>query len=1327
MLSRNNQNGTSTGSRPKSGTSTNSAGKQGNNGNTSQNFHAKGRGSSQKAPNNRRQKTQTQETQTGTNFLDSPLSRGAVSAVVDGPSQNFTTNEVAQVGAVFEDPSKLGFMKSQQKKKSRATPRYMLSQPRLLVTPPFHQDPWDFENQAKMTDIEAKNNGSDYQGIYEEFQKMREVERKKMEELGLVDAENTRKDLNDAIYFQGTCLDMCPVFERTRRALENNVKTLEKDPKTNKISRERAVKAFSRPAAGQPPPMPSDVRPPHVLMKTLDYIVDNFVDQLPEAHSFIWDRTRSIRQDFIYQNFYGLEAIDCNERIVRIHLVSLHVMAGSDVEYSQQQELEQFNKALQTLTEIYQDVRNNGGQCPNEAEFRAYHLISHFRDPELEREIQGLPDHIFRDHHVQLALRFRYLMAQKNVVERGYTNTIGPMDLFVEFFRLAFSEETSFLLACLLETHFNEIRFYALKSMSRSYHTKGKPMIATALQKMLGFDTIDQLISFVSYYEVDIINDNGTVLVDLFNKEKLESKYKLSSLNDKPKLSQAFSNQLNYKMRGTLKSFINSGKSNENLNLKNAPGLEVLQSNSRKPSSIKSQVPSFVPSNANGPLTGHSVTSAFAANNLQSSVQLENGKSLGFGQKEGFSQQPISNTLKEPSISNEQKSGTSFNISDFLSNQNTSLGFSSTDSKTMLLKPNEHPNEATRLNKSNLSFQTPKMSDKSLRSKGKEEEPSQSFLMDQNNFSPTITPSVSRSLKTPFFLNPKKEQHKPSIANTNEFTGLAAPPKQNRMKSTDSPTLLINPNPPAQTIANKIDTKGIAEQIYGQIENSVLDEELAKLLGRLIKHRNRLEERNQIIESFTSELYSAFVSELTHQSTLTILADEYCKRITLKHAFSNWQKRLSEKMARKEAKKRRLQELRSIEFSRPTLKRRSLTPDINQPFTKRSSPSLSQNTSFEYMQEKQNKISKLWQPLNVKKFVDLLSHGFENHFNKEKEILKCLFIVEDWSSPYSKWLNTKFSLKLSDDRTHYSNRVESEHFGMDFESLPKNPRLLENSIRNVCLIVFECGMVTPSAPYRSTEEKLIRDSKTFQKLVQICDRYCLFKVQFLVLFWDTCKSNLRKEKVEEILKVKEITDADNSVENICICDMSNVNTNVAETLDVGFQRLCQNFTATLTTRGGKFRMKQLQLRRERMGDDNDLSVQPEVSRTISSHLKTKEEELARKGRELEKRKYLAKHIVTGNSDHIDLSNASFNNSVFKTPNGSFLNNSVINLNTSFFKNNTTLPHRDNSYFGSFANGSILEESTPFASPGPKFTKPLLPKKVQELKELSAAIKAKYRK
>ena len=69
--------------------------------------------------------------------------------------------------------------------------------------------------QAKSGEMsmEEQNSGTDYQGLYEEFQRMRETERKQMETLGLVDAENISKDLTDAISFQGSCLDMCPIFE----------------------------------------------------------------------------------------------------------------------------------------------------------------------------------------------------------------------------------------------------------------------------------------------------------------------------------------------------------------------------------------------------------------------------------------------------------------------------------------------------------------------------------------------------------------------------------------------------------------------------------------------------------------------------------------------------------------------------------------------------------------------------------------------------------------------------------------------------------------------------------------------------------------------------------------------------------------------------------------------------------------------------------------------------------------------------------------------------------------------------------------------------------
>ncbi len=306
-----------------------------------------------------------------------------------------------------------------------------------------------------------------------------------------------------------------------------------------------------------------------LLVQSLDYLVENMVHQLPEAHSFIWDRTRSIRQDFTYQNSFGPEAIDCNERIVRIHLLSLHIMGGSEVEYSQQQELEQFNKALQTLTEIYQDVRNHGGIAPNEPEFRAYHLLSHIRDPELEREIQTLPNSILQDKNVQLALRLRSIISQNNILERGYINSVGAMNMFVEFFRIIYSDETPFLMACLLETHFNEIRFYALKSMTRSYHTKGRAYSAQTLLNILGFDSLEKLTKFVTYYEIDLVNENGDILVDLFNKDKLESKYKLNSVHDKAKLSPTYSSQIDRKIQGkSIKEFVNSGYPNHDLKLK---------------------------------------------------------------------------------------------------------------------------------------------------------------------------------------------------------------------------------------------------------------------------------------------------------------------------------------------------------------------------------------------------------------------------------------------------------------------------------------------------------------------------------------------------------------------------------------------------------------------------------------------------------------------------------------------------------------------------------------------------------------------------------------
>lgn len=408
-----------------------------------------------------------------------------------------------QIGYIFSSnsiPESLGFRRREHKR--REIPKFLYHQGPQLSQIEFEQDPWDKSNQEKMLSLE--NSVVDTVELWETLKKMREIERKVMESKGLVDKAELSKSLNDAIVFRGTCQDMCPIFERARRSVENNVVRYEKDDINNKrILRSKALKVFSRPAAAAAPPLPSDVRPPRVLVKTLDYVVNNIIQLLPDCEGFLWDRMRSIRQDFTYQNYCGPEAVDCNERIVRIHLLILHVMAKSDVKYSKQQELEQLHKALITLSEIYDDVRNSGGNCPNESEFRAYSLLSKIRDPEYDRMIQNLPNKIFYNDMVQLAICFRKIISNSNYLERGYIRTENGLNLFMRFFKLIQSDNIPFFMCSFLQIYLNEIRFYAFKSLSLSINKRQTNLPYSYFVDNMLFNDINDLLSFCKYYSIE--------------------------------------------------------------------------------------------------------------------------------------------------------------------------------------------------------------------------------------------------------------------------------------------------------------------------------------------------------------------------------------------------------------------------------------------------------------------------------------------------------------------------------------------------------------------------------------------------------------------------------------------------------------------------------------------------------------------------------------------------------------------------------------------------------------------------------------------------------
>lgn len=1127
-------------------------------------------------------------------------------------TDGFSPSEIAGTGPIVADPASLGYKK--QTRTPRPKPKYLLPQQKVLSAPPFVQDKWDEDNQQKMLEMELKGNGQDYQGLYEELQAMREVERKHMEVAGLVDAENTRKDLNDAISFRGTCQDMCPVFERVRRALENNVQSLERDPVTNKISRSRAVKAFSRPAAGQPPPLPSEVRPPQVLKRTLDYLVDEILPQLPAAHSFIWDRTRSIRQDFTYQNYFGPEAIDCNEKIVRIHLVSLHIMAGSGMEYSQQQELEQFNKALQTLMEIYQDVRNQGGTAPNEAEFRAYYLLSHIRDPELDRELQRLPQEIMKDSQIQLALMFRNIISQSNIVERGYKNSVGALNLYREFFRLVYNPQVPYLISCLLETHFNTIRFYALKAISRAFHSKGKPCSVHLLLEVLGFHSLEALEEFVQHFDIDVKEVDGERVLDLFNREKLELTYKLNSFHDKAKQSQAYSPQLNSKLSGKLKDVINLGKPNDSLNLKVSAHQIIVKSKIPPPSA--KPIPPLADSE---PKAGSLADFLSKGGN---DVDL-NKSAFSFG---GNSNTAAPSEVKKP----------------------FQFGASTITEKKVVespLLPNF--NEAA---ETKLEVIPPKVAET------------------------VFKPLLDLKLNFGFGLGPSQIDPTPTF------------PKQLEKKPESSSGSTTHRVSPTKLIEQKL-FAAASRQVADELIHRCIESDLLSSLPAFVNRERHNRAREQIVSSLSKELFDAFLSEVIYQRILASKADEYYHKILRKKMLRKIVSKVHQISRDFQRKRSRLHELNQSNFHKPIKKRTSANSSlqsISSSFVKRRT--MESDRTVENIGERREAIKALWQPINWSEFARQCSSKLQLHTGPVS--LKFLIVVKDWTSPYSKWLNTKLELSLNREKLVYEKEVKAKKFSLDVTSLPGNDYLTKSFFLNASFILFECGLVTSNQLDLyglDVTKKLEADSRTLTKIIQLADKHAYYKTQLLILFWDAGENGITIDKVETILQLSKWKQLTN-ISNIVLCDMTATDVDVNAALIRGFDTMAQNFDGSLTSRGI----------RKTAQANNNRSVNLSA---INDTFKEQEQSLIQTAHEARKYDYLSNHLKRTNTGPVSAS-----------------------VNSSIAQDQTTFMNM--SRLTGFGQG-VMEESTPVGTPGKTFTKPN-GRSLQQLRDLTASVRNKYK-
>lgn len=380
---------------------------------------------------------------------------------------------------------------------------------------------------------------------------------------GFIDDPEKPKKLSEAIDFRGTCEGMCPEFEKVTRIVEHDVKDAEKelapDGKSSWPSPAKMIKKLARSAAGQDAPLPEDVRSPAALRRTLDYLIDTVLgdNELADVHGFLWDRTRAIRRDFVFQQSSMTaddlaDQIYCLELIARFHVTALHQMSQEGMaaeDFSEQQEVEQLGKALLSLVHAYEDSAAQGLRCENESEFRAYYVLFNSHNTGILEAVQDWGYNFWQDSTdlktaVALVEAMQNIWDGKGPLTPHFATNIAQNN-YHRFFSTVENPRISYTMACFAEIHFNKVRKAALKTILAGYRKQKDQTRDWTLDKLnsyLHFDDEEQLITFAEAYGLRFDDVDGELYLSFDSDDQMIDPF--------PQLKQIHSKSLVERKRG---------------------------------------------------------------------------------------------------------------------------------------------------------------------------------------------------------------------------------------------------------------------------------------------------------------------------------------------------------------------------------------------------------------------------------------------------------------------------------------------------------------------------------------------------------------------------------------------------------------------------------------------------------------------------------------------------------------------------------------------------------------------------------------------------------
>ncbi|OQV16530.1 Germinal-center associated nuclear protein [Hypsibius exemplaris] len=303
----------------------------------------------------------------------------------------------------------------------------------------------------------------------------------------------------DDVIITGVCPEICPEKERYERIKQGRVDSFEK--------RSRMIKDFSRQAADQDMPLPSDLRTPAALRDSMNFLLHKIiVDPPPNPESpsgwydFVWRRVRAIRKEITQQRLTGPLIAGILEDITRFHIIAFHMFCEADQnQFAPKLNLENLNDCLATLARIYagMETTSPGNPSPNVAEFRAYEMMLRVWTGTLDlvkttAEVGKLPDTIRNSPEIRFARKV--ISAVNN-------------RLFSEYIQLM--RTADYVTACLMHYSLPMVQAKALSSLatasgSRSKSNENKVKVsAHFFARLLGLMTTEELVRFTGYHGLD--------------------------------------------------------------------------------------------------------------------------------------------------------------------------------------------------------------------------------------------------------------------------------------------------------------------------------------------------------------------------------------------------------------------------------------------------------------------------------------------------------------------------------------------------------------------------------------------------------------------------------------------------------------------------------------------------------------------------------------------------------------------------------------------------------------------------------------------------------